>query len=63
MKQTDFRDIYLDEVVPFKEGKMRVVIYESNHGTGNLDELNIDFEFPCEGEKHVIYKQVKVKYE
>ena len=61
-KKTDSRDIYLDEVVPFKEGKMRVVIYENNHG-GKHDELSVDFEFPCEGEKYVIFKQVKVKYE
>ena len=63
MKKTDSRDIYLDEVVPFKDGKMRVVIYENNHGFGSHDELSVDFEFPCEGEDHVICKQVKVKYE
>ena len=63
MQKTDSRDIYLDEMVPFKEGKMRVVIYENHHGPGKHDELSVDFEFPCEGHKHVVCKQVKVKYE
>ena len=63
MKKTDSRDIYLDEVLPFKGGKMRVVIYENNHGVGNHDELSVDFEFPCKEHKHVLCKQVKVKYE
>ena len=63
MQKTDSRTIYLEDIIPFKGGKMRVVIYENNHGFGSPDELSVDFEFPCEGEKHVICKQVKVKYE